>query len=416
MEAGSGRCPSRADIPQPEGENYPVLEGRVVSPDEVKKAVDDTGGAVVRNAIVQEPFSLDLSAVEYLMVERTIFTDEVELTADSPGASVETENEILFYDSRFESSVGVGGLFSPVESIQFECAVFEDVANFSYSEFSSLILFQCEFLDRAQFVDSFYASLNIWEVDFKGRTDFSGSQFEDINLVRLSSDDPIIIRWSQFGRRLLYGPDEAPDGDKGCVKKHVRRVWNTLPLPDIVPPEDDYVGTVSWAQFGDANSRYLQVEADLLFWKENFTSLGLERDVREVEREIITLRRDYMVGCFSPEWLMTWVLGPPSDFGASPFRPLFISFLVIPAFAVYYWAVGALRQQRSATSRVKMPAGIPRPPVPTRRRTHAASPPAQRASIWTALFWSADSFTSVTLTMGTKVSALQNRAVQILAR
>jgi len=343
---------------------------------------------------------LDLSAVQFLGVAQTIFKGSVVLQSRGPAepADQEVENEITFSDTRFESTLNLGYLSlndEPlVERILFTGVTFEDVADFSYGTFPSLDIQDSNFYDRALFVDSSFTDLNLVDLDFEGRTDFSGSLIDEVNFTRINTEDAIIIRWDQFGRRMLYGPDGEPDGDEGCVRKHLP-AWSHIPRRGGDSGGDVPWATASFPAATIAGSRLLQVEAKLLFWKANFTDLGLERDARKAEREIIALRRDYMTTCFSPEWIMTWVLGPPSDFGASPFRPLWISSMAIPAFALYYWARGALRRQRPQSSMVRVPARMPRIPTLPARQKSVTSRPAQWTKFWVALCWSVDTFVPI---------------------
>jgi hypothetical protein len=160
------------------------------------------------------------------------------------------------------------------------------------------------FKDHSVFVNMNVAKLlNLADVMFEKSVDFSGARIGEMNPIRLSSDAPIQILWSQFGcawRDRLYSWALATEGD-------------------------------------DRRSRLQQFETALQFWKRNFASLGQKRDELEANYELVRLRKRYFVRKYGLGWWVSTCLELPSRFGTRPLRPPIVGIVLVLAFGCIYW-------------------------------------------------------------------------------
>jgi hypothetical protein len=128
-------------------------------------------------------------------------------------------------------------------------------------------------------------------------------------------------------------------------------------------------------------------ESQLLFWKNNFIGLGYVADARLVNYEIIKLRRESM-DPLSVEWVVTGLLGLPSGFGTKPYRPLWVSLIVVLAFSVLYWLGNAFAKDKEDEGDGKARSNKPARPV--------------RPSFFFSLLYSIDTFVPLVAVTGVK--------------
>lgn len=234
-----------------------------------------------------------------------------------------TFDEVSFDNVRFLGGFDISG---PKGKLDFQRVTFEQEADFYLSEPQELNFDKCEFKAAANFhsveTNAFWLNgskfrdhsvfvnaqikelLNLADVVFEKSVDFSGARIGEMNCTRLRSNNPVQIRWGQFGAAWLQRSYEwclAADGDE-CL------------------------------------SRLRQQETALRYWRKNFANLGQKSDEAAVNYELVLLRRNYFTRRYSLEWWLNVLLGIPSRYGTRPMRPTFIGLIMILTFGLIYWA------------------------------------------------------------------------------
>jgi hypothetical protein len=224
---------------------------------------------------------------------------------------------IKFYNSMF----GSDSSFYLSKFDDFECnrCTFESNVTFHSVTANSLWLNGSHFRGNVFFVAvKIKTSLNLADTIFDKAVDFSGAVIEDLNPIRLTSSQPIMIRWSQFGAEWV----------------HKFYAWALA---------------VSGA---DRISRLRQLETALQWWQNNFAQLGYKSDQLEANCELIQLRRNYFTEKFSWDWLTSVVLELPSRYGTRPYRPLKVGATVILCFGLIFWFMDPFEQKNPADPRL----------------------------------------------------------------
>jgi hypothetical protein len=212
------------------------------------------------------------------------------------------KGKIVFENAIFDKEVDL--YLSHPRELNFENCEFLSRANFHSIETSSLWLNGSRFKDHCVFVNMKVEELlNLADVVFEKSVDFSGAKLGEMNSIRLRSDAPIQILWSQFGR-----------------------VWL-----------DEFYSWASVEEGDERRSRLQQLEAALQFWKRNFASLGQKRDELEANYELVRLRKNHLIRKYSLGWWASTFLELPSRFGTRPFRPLILGIALILLFGCIYW-------------------------------------------------------------------------------
>lgn len=154
--------------------------------------------------------------------------------------------------------------------------------------------------------------LNIADAHFEKTADFSGARIGSFNAPRLRASDPVLITWRQFG-------------DDWAKEEHD---WATAVSDD------------------DRASRVAQVEAQLRFWKRNFTELDQPRDAREANFQLIKLKRSEEFKPWQIDWWSAHTLEIGSRYGTRPYRLLKIATAVIVALTLLFTILGFRRKRQ----------------------------------------------------------------------
>lgn len=222
------------------------------------------------------------------------------------------KGDLSFCDVTFEKDVDL--YLSRPSQLDFWACEFKSTANFHSIETTSFSLNKSRFRDHCVFVNMKVKELlNLADTLFEKSVDFSGAQIGEMNVTRLRSNDPIQIRWSQFGCTWIsefYSWALAPDG--------AERV-----------------------------SRLRQFESALEFWKRNFATLGQRRDELEANYEVMRLRRNYLTRKYGLRWWASILLELPSRYGTRPFRPIMLGVFMIFLFGFVYWFADPFQPVRS---------------------------------------------------------------------
>ena len=290
---------------------FRVLEGPNVDAEEVEGVLESDRGVNLDNATVKGDVELHVSQIESFIAHRTVFMGNLDVNQCVEGeCDPALRTNLDFVDSQFLGRVDFSAISLAEQSkLAYKDCQFKQETDFHSMSGPELLLDGSFFDVGAHFVAMQVGYLSLNDVYFKGPADFASAQIKDIQTYRLRADKPVYIRWSQLG-------------GSGWVDRQVKLL--APDLPDEVTRDEA------------TKQRWPQLEAQLLFWKSNFVGLGYQRDAREVNREIITNRRE--LGLMGPgEWLVTRILGPASEFGTRPYRPFFIGLIVVPLFWLAYW-------------------------------------------------------------------------------
>jgi hypothetical protein len=223
------------------------------------EAVDVAHERVLKLANVRIRGDLEIGdGLRKLTAARVVFDGRVSI------APLERPRPTLMFE-RVTFRENVDLYLGEFESVEFDECRFEADATFHSIRASSLDLISSTFDGHAIFVAMNVEQLNLADVHFEKSVDFSGASIGgEPNLTRIRTEQPIEIAWSQFGKRWL---DDSLS-------------WALS--PGEATPDDR----------ADTRSRLRQVEADLRFWKRNFTEIGREGDSREANFQAIKLRRE----------------------------------------------------------------------------------------------------------------------------
>lgn len=210
--------------------------------------------------------------------------------------------DLRFDGVRFRGNVDLYG--NKLRSFDCIRCRFDLDANFHSVEFQSTHLASSRFTGDAVFANAQLGDIVLTDAVFSGRVDFIGASMDSFVGARIRTKNPILIDWAQFGDALL---------------KH-SAMW---------------IGVVDDPR--ERRSRVVQTESQLLFWKRNFEALRNELDAREANFAAIELRRTHLLNLTDVEYWASVILELPNRFGTRPYRPLWISVVVIVLFAVVYW-------------------------------------------------------------------------------
>jgi hypothetical protein len=294
-----------------------TLRGQVTA-EQVAAELRETGEAHVSDATVTGTVEYPDSAGS-LTMENVVLTGGLEGRTEEgvlPG-QVLRPRALSFTHVEFQQPLDL----YLAEITSFECydCVFEQRVNLhSVRATESVVLYHSTFRDRLTFIDLTAEYIQIYESDLQKGALAWGADAPRWNLVRILTGEPIGIAWRQFGH--IWLDDKA-----------------------------------SWASAGfdslDRSSRATQAEGELRFWRQNFDALGRREDSREVNRELILFRQEQVLPTFSFEWIATWLLDWPSAYGTRPYRPLWVSALLILLFGAFYWRRDVLDPQPDSTLR-----------------------------------------------------------------
>jgi len=199
------------------------------------------------------------------------------------------------YHCKFEH--GLSSFLSRMEDVELYDSEVNGELNFHSLDTEKLWLKESDFHGDAVFTASRIKDLMLADVKFERTVDFSGATIGSMTASFLRTEKPILISWQQFGPRML-------------------------------------ADAMKWA--GNDPSRIPQVETSLRFWQRNAAALNQNRDVADINYEILSLRRKHMMSTWSADWWASGIAGLPTRYGTRPFRPLWIALLCIGVFAVIY--------------------------------------------------------------------------------
>ena len=273
----------------------PVLEGPgIFTNSQILEFINKNPSAIVKNLHIKDKFEIPYEQkTTNLQFHNITFEKGLDISGNKGNLSI--------YNSVFKDTAEF--YLSNFEDFHCESCIFDKDANFHSIEAKSFWLNKSVFNEHAIFVSVIVDGLfNLADVSFEKTVDFSGAVIGTLNPIRVRSNQPINILWEQFGDAWLA---------------------------------DFY----SWALVVEAEeqiSRLRQIEMALQFWRKNFQQIGLKKDELIANRELITLRRKYFIGHMSVEWWASFLLGLPSSYGTSPFRPFVVGFFIIVIFGVIY--------------------------------------------------------------------------------
>lgn len=275
-----------------------VIEGpKTLTGEEVHQLLFEQGSIVLNNVVVDGNVRIIRSDTdeETLRTNNVIFTGALEIS--------DPNLELWFNYTEFRGPVNF--YLAKLHSIQFVHCRFAKEANFHSLEAQSVDLVNTVFESDAIFVNAKTGDLNLADAKFSKLVDFTGAVINSFNGPRIRSTEPILIDWSQFGQAM--------------IKRNLQ--W-------VMASQDDPIEMIS---------RIKQIEGILLFWKRNFEALGNELDAREARFAAIKLRRKFLLNWTDVEYWVSLILEFPNRFGTRPYRPVWLSSIVIFIFAFIYW-------------------------------------------------------------------------------
>lgn len=290
----------------------PVLEGRgTLSSDDVSSRLDTLHRLVLKHVRVEGDLNLEQEVDEFT-TEDVVFAGRVTVHS--------TQGALSFTNSQFLRPLDL--YLSGVKRLEFFNCVFEEDANFHSVKTEEFWLNNSVFRGHAVFVAMKVKSLlNLADVKFEKSVDFAGAVIGELNETRVRTNQPIEIRWEQFGETWLHS-------------------------------------SLSWATAvdkEDRRSRLEQVELRLRFWQRNFLALGYKTDALEASYQIVNLRTKYFLTPARAEWWAALFLGLPNRYGTRPYRPLWVSLGVILLYAAIYYLSDPFVSQEGKSHYPKTP-------------------------------------------------------------
>jgi len=264
--------------------------------------IRDTSAFVsIGDCLVQGRFYLDWSEFQgrRLVFQGVVFDSGIEIVDLSAYAF---RGGLRFDECDFLGSADFSRSF---DLVWLESCWFAADADFHSLDYKKLWVRKCTFDGHANFNGiSVTEVLQLSDDHFSKSVTLIGAELDSLAAERLSTSEPIDLRWAQFGPTWL----------KGSLDELDRRIQEgSLRKPSYVR------ATLS----------------ELEFWKRNFHLLDRGADEKEAAYWIVAVQRRFETNPLNVA--SSWLLELPSRYGTRPYRPLFISVGCIFVFAILFW-------------------------------------------------------------------------------
>lgn len=268
----------------------PVFENETISAEKLAETLEEYARVALRETRVVGDVNLSqFPSSDWLLIDADKVTFTGRVTLGDNGRTEEKQPDVRIREAVFGGPVTLFGRFGELEIVD---SAFRDDVSLRGSVVQLLYLNSSTFSSSADLSAMRVHVLKLEDTSFKETADFSASEFDELTAHRVKATSPIVITWSQFGRR--------------------------------------------WTEKFKRTANPHEVEATLFFWRRNFADLGRVRDAREVDVEIIKLRREKFMNWRDLDWWFAYGLEPWNRFGTRPYRPVWIGALLIGLYAVLY--------------------------------------------------------------------------------
>jgi hypothetical protein len=285
-------------------------EGEPMTAEELRSKLNGPKPVVISDKVVTGAVELDGGS---LTTQRVTFRDKVTIIFGG-------DSGWHFVDTTFSGLLELFGGEGP--GFCLKCSLIAENASFNgrvslAPKSGKVELVDSTFARSAQFTDTF-SSLACRGCTFKSPANFGGAHIDKPDFR-----DTVFEQPADFSDASITGPRFS------CFRgKPIYVTWEQF--------GEEWIRT----ELGEARSvnpkaPYQQLKTSILCWRDNFKSIGFERDAKTANYEAIKVTREHLEDPPSLAWLSAWIPEVVDGWGTRPWQPFVVATLVV----LLYWAI-----------------------------------------------------------------------------